>query len=799
MRSYCIVPKVRGKEVSHRPGEILAEVTNSPSRAFVRLTLLGQNVNSWGRDLAPDVKTDFAELLRACDAVPGIERIRFTSPHPKDFRRELIAAMAECDAVCEHAHLPLQSGSTRILKAMKRTYSRERYLRLADEMRRGIPDLALSTDIIVGFPGETDRDFEETLEVVEEVGYDSAFTFVFSPRSGTDAATMPDQVPEDVKQQRIERLTSSSCSKSRTTATRRAWDASSRSWSKAGAAPTPLDCESHSAQHERELHRLGSAERARRGAHRWCDLHNPARHRVGRSRSPTRSAISPGRACSTSATSAATAPRTVRRRDMAVSFEADSIRRLTDSGWQALLDYGIKTIIDLRTDQELQADPPAEMPLEIQHISLFDEDPLVFMKVESVAEDAPDAATATRDVYLIFLESFKHNVAAAIRAVAQAPEGGVVVHCMGGKDRTGLITGVPPPHRRRRYRADRRRLCPQRRAAQAPARRVVRECGGSRARATTPIAQTPAESIVGVFEELERRYGSVEVPRRRRPERRGPRAHARDSVTNAVLALFGPTASGKTAVAEAVAERIPAEVVSADSMQVYRGLPILTAQPKRPTRLVAIWELEHLASLGEYQHLAHEAIDEVLATGKTPFVVGGTGLYFRAALADLDLPPAPPPGARKRWESVYDDEGGERAHELLAERDPEAAAAVHPNDRRRVVRALELAESGASLRSGRNRLWTEETRHPTVVFGLDLARGARPPHRGAGARDVCCRACRGGARPPGLSLGHGALRAGPGGAGRARRRRGRTRGADPPDEALRVLPAQMDAAHSGPC
>ena len=191
-------------------------------------------------------------------------------------------------------------------------------------------------------------------------------------------------------------------------------------------------------------------------------------------------------------------------------------------------------------------------------------------------------------------------------------------------------------------------------------------------------------------------------------------------MTKAVLALFGPTASGKSAVAEALTERVPAEIVSADSMQVYRGLPILTAQPEKPTRLVAVWELDHEASLGEYQRLAHEAIDEIVAAGKTPIVVGGTGLYFRAALADLDLPPAPEPGARERWESVYDDEGGDRAHELLSERDPETAASVHPNDRRRVVRALELAEAGASLRSGPNRLWTEETRHPTLVFGLDV-------------------------------------------------------------------------------
>src|SRR4029079_3663918 len=181
-----------------RPGEILAEVTRLAESGVRELTLLGQNVNSWGRDLLPDIHTEFGELLRACDSVDGIERIRFTSPHPKDFRAPVIEAMAECAAVCEHAHLPLQSGSTRILKAMRRTYSRERYLKLVDAMRDGIPDLALSTDIIVGFPGETDEDFRATVEAVEEVGFDAAFTFVFSPRAGTEAAAMPGHVPEDL-------------------------------------------------------------------------------------------------------------------------------------------------------------------------------------------------------------------------------------------------------------------------------------------------------------------------------------------------------------------------------------------------------------------------------------------------------------------------------------------------------------------------------------------------------------------------------------------------------------------------
>src|SRR5881394_1196651 len=204
--SYCIVPAVRGREVSRRPGDVIAEVTRLAREGVKEITLLGQNVNSWGRDLAPELRTEFGELLWACDAVEGIERIRFTSPHPKDFREPVIAAIAGCDTVCEHVHLPLQSGSSRILKAMRRTYTRERYLDLVARMRDAIPDVAFGTDIIVGFPGETDRDFEETLEIVAQVGFDSAFTFVYSPRQGTDAAAMTDQIPDDVKRDRIERL-----------------------------------------------------------------------------------------------------------------------------------------------------------------------------------------------------------------------------------------------------------------------------------------------------------------------------------------------------------------------------------------------------------------------------------------------------------------------------------------------------------------------------------------------------------------------------------------------------------------
>ena len=204
--SYCIVPAVRGREQSRPPGEIVAEVGQLAADGVREITLLGQNVNSWGRDLAPALRTDFGELLRACDGVDGIDRMRFTSPHPKDFRAPVIEAIAECASVCEHVHLPLQSGSSRVLKRMRRTYDRGRYLGLVERLREAIPDLALGTDLIVGFPGETEDDFVQTIEVVEEVGFESAFTFIYSPRVGTEAAALPDQVADNVKHERLERL-----------------------------------------------------------------------------------------------------------------------------------------------------------------------------------------------------------------------------------------------------------------------------------------------------------------------------------------------------------------------------------------------------------------------------------------------------------------------------------------------------------------------------------------------------------------------------------------------------------------
>jgi tRNA-2-methylthio-N6-dimethylallyladenosine synthase len=204
--SYCIVPSTRGREQSRPAAELVAEVERLASEGVREVTLLGQNVNSYGRDLPAKSKLSFAELLSRVDAVEGIDRIRYTSPHPKDMREDVIRAHAELPALCEHIHLPLQSGSSRVLKTMRRTYDRERYLDRVAQIREHVPDCALTTDVIVGFPGETEADFAETLEVIDAVGYDGAFTFVFSPRRGTEAATLPDHVPHPVKRERMERL-----------------------------------------------------------------------------------------------------------------------------------------------------------------------------------------------------------------------------------------------------------------------------------------------------------------------------------------------------------------------------------------------------------------------------------------------------------------------------------------------------------------------------------------------------------------------------------------------------------------
>jgi tRNA-2-methylthio-N6-dimethylallyladenosine synthase len=216
--SYCIVPSTRGREVSRPARELVEEVRAMAAEGVREVTLLGQNVNSYGRDLSrrpglagssetrPE-RTSFAQLLALLDGIEGIERIRYTSPHPKDMREDVIRAHVELQSVCEHVHLPLQSGSSKILKAMRRTYDRRRYLERVALIREHVPDAALTTDIIVGFPGETEEDFRETMEVVEEVGYDGAFTFIFSPRRGTQAGEIADGVvPHPVKVERMERL-----------------------------------------------------------------------------------------------------------------------------------------------------------------------------------------------------------------------------------------------------------------------------------------------------------------------------------------------------------------------------------------------------------------------------------------------------------------------------------------------------------------------------------------------------------------------------------------------------------------
>ena len=204
--SYCIVPYVRGRERSRNPEDILAEIRKLVSEGVVEVMLLGQNVNSYGKTL--DTPVTFAQLLRQVEKIEGLKRIRFMTSHPKDLSEELIRVMRDSEKICRHLHLPLQSGSSRILKAMNRRYTKEQYLDLVDKIRAAVPDISLTTDIIVGFPGETEEDFEETMDVVRRVEFDSAFTFLYSRRTGTPAAVMEEQVPEETMKNRFDRLLS---------------------------------------------------------------------------------------------------------------------------------------------------------------------------------------------------------------------------------------------------------------------------------------------------------------------------------------------------------------------------------------------------------------------------------------------------------------------------------------------------------------------------------------------------------------------------------------------------------------
>ena len=274
--SYCIVPSTRGREVSRPAGELVAEVERLAADGVREVTLLGQNVCSYGRDLPRGAKTTFAELLSMLDAIDGLERIRYTSPHPKDIREDVIRAHAELPSVCEHIHLPLQSGSSRVLKAMRRTYNRERYLDRVAMIRELVPDCAITTDIIVGFPGETDADFEETMEVVEQVRYDSAFTFIFSPRRGTlgGRARGPPAAPAQARAHGPPRGDGAASRDGARPALRGADDGGARGGPVAHG-PGPA-ARSHPPQQDDQLRRRGRAGRAdrRRGrpprrARRW--------------------------------------------------------------------------------------------------------------------------------------------------------------------------------------------------------------------------------------------------------------------------------------------------------------------------------------------------------------------------------------------------------------------------------------------------------------------------------------------------------------------------------------------------
>ena len=502
--TFCIVPALRGKERDRRPGEILQEVEALAADGVIEITLLGQNVNAYGAEFGD--RRAFADLLRACGRVPGVERIRFTSPHPRDFTDDVIEAMAETDSVMPSLHMPLQSGSDRILRAMRRSYRAERFLGILDSVRARIPEAAVTTDIIVGFPGETEDDFAATLDVVRRARFSSAFTFQYSPRPGTPAADLPGQVPKEVVQERYDRLA--------TTVEEIAWAENRRC---VGSTVEVLVSE---------------------GEGRKDDL---------------------------------TARRSGRARDA----------RLVHYSGQ------------------------------------------------------PDARPGDLVDVLIDSAAPHHLLGTALRTRPHASRRG-----LGGQ--TGAAVRDP------RF-AGRPDLDTRARSSGHPDR--------ARAALIRPVAQA----------------------------------------WPTVVAVVGPTASGKSEVALELAQRLGAEIVNADAFQLYRGMDIGTAKPSAADRarvrhhLLDRLDVTEDANVAEYQSWARAALRELASRAVPAIVVGGSGLYLRALLDDLQFPGSDPE-VRGRWEERLGRYGAQALHAELGRRDPQAAAHILPTNGRRIVRALEVGE-----------------------------------------------------------------------------------------------------------
>ena len=698
---------------------------------------------------------------------------------------------------------------------MRRTYDRDRYLTLVAKLRDAIPGLALGTDIIVGFPGETEADFRETLAVVEEVRYDSAFTFIYSPRQGTEAAAMADQVPEEVKHERLERLVDVV---QRIAAEKNAARVGQRrGGARRGREPHGCDAPArpHARQRHRQLRRQRPAGRARRRPDRERHLDDAARRAAsGGGGVKVLLTGSSGQIGTNLALRLLADGHEVFGVDQRVNTWTDEFRYLIQdlSGQYPAFPDGIGGVPYPETDvvvhlaahakvHQLVAHPHRALENTMMTFNVLEycrqrRLPLVFSstrevygdvhRFEGYGEETADFAftespySASKIASEAFIYAYArcyglkylafrfsnvygrydndlHRMSRVLPLFIHSMSRDEPITVFGGADKVldftyvddcvdGISRGIEAL-------VDGRVTNETINLAFGEGNTLVRAAELIAAELDVEPKMTIAPSLLGevtryvadirkahdllgwtpqvpLDEGIPRAVAWFQEHRAAHPEEDKPVVNEGDSVgwktarSRPLLAssrIFGPTASGKTAVAEAIAERIPAELVSADSMQVYRGLPILTNQDAG-ARLVGIWPLDRQGTVGEYQQLAHAAIDEIAASGRTPIVVGGSGLWFQAALTDVELPADVPAGARARWERLYDRRGAETAHAILERRDPRAAARVHANDRKRVVRALELWQAGGTLVPEQPRLWTAELRLPALVVGLDASR-----------------------------------------------------------------------------